>query len=122
MLPAFIALMLAGAAGFARAGETDRSVGLADADLVSSGARVYAAQRCLRCHALAGEGNRRYPLDGVGSRLDAAQLRNWIIGAVADPARLSARALAAKRRFASLPALELNALVAYLQTQKQAPP
>lgn len=118
----FLLLSLTGAstAGFAEIPSRSPSAAVAASkvDPVAAGKRVYAAQRCLRCHAVAGEGNSRYPLDGVGSRLDAAQLRGWVTGATADAAKLSPRAMAAKRRFAALPADDLNGLVAYLQTLK----
>lgn len=85
-------------------------------DAVGTGKRVYAAQHCRRCHAIAGEGNALRKLDDVGSRLDAAKLRDWIIGAPAVTDKLSPRALAAKRRYAGLPAADIDALIAYLQT------
>lgn len=46
--------------------------------LVESGRRVYTEQDCVRCHAIAGRGNPRSPLDGVGARLSAAEIRRWI--------------------------------------------
>jgi mono/diheme cytochrome c family protein len=49
-----------------------------DAALVESGRRVYAEQGCVRCHAIAGRGNPRSPLDGLGARLGAAEIRRWI--------------------------------------------
>ena len=38
-------------------------------------------QACARCHSIAGKGNPRRPLDGVGARRNAAELRDWNIGA-----------------------------------------
>jgi mono/diheme cytochrome c family protein len=37
-----------------------------DAALVAKGAKVYEAQKCSLCHAIAGKGNKTNPLDGVG--------------------------------------------------------
>src|SRR5688572_5217119 len=39
------------------------------------GRDVYDAQGCSSCHAIAGVGNARYPLDNVGTRRTAAELR-----------------------------------------------
>jgi mono/diheme cytochrome c family protein len=108
------ASMLVCAMGAASAGESIAAD--TSGDVVSAGKRVYAAQHCLRCHAIAGEGNALRKLDDVGSRLDATKLRDWIIGAPAIAEKLSPRALAAKRRYAGLPAADIDALVAYLQT------
>jgi mono/diheme cytochrome c family protein len=109
-----LALMLVCGVGTASAGEPIAAGTAGDA--VGAGKRVYAAQHCLRCHAIAGEGNALRKLDDVGSRLDTAKLRDWIIGAPAVAEKLSPRALAAKRRYAGLPAADIDALVAYLQT------
>lgn len=81
-----------------------------------AGRAVFAAQDCARCHAVAGQGNPRSPLDGVGGRLGRAQLRDWVLGA--EPVRddLSRRALEAKAAYAALPPAELEALLDYLQT------
>ena len=38
------------------------------------GAEVYAAQKCQMCHAIAGKGNKANSLDGVGTKLSAADL------------------------------------------------
>jgi mono/diheme cytochrome c family protein len=81
----------------------------------AAGRAVFDAQDCARCHAIAGQGSPRSPLDGVGSRLSGEEIRQWIVGADAVKDDLSPRALAAKQAYASLPAAELDALVAYLQ-------
>jgi len=81
---------------------------------VAAGRRAYERLGCALCHSIAGAGNPGSPLDGVGSRHDAAALRAWIIGA--EPARASLPESIARRkaRYASEP--DLDALVAYLQT------
>jgi mono/diheme cytochrome c family protein len=114
MITKLLALLLMCAVGAASAGASPAADTAGDA--VSAGKHVYAAQHCLRCHAIAGEGNALRKLDDIGSRLDAAKLRDWIIGAPAIAEKLSPRALAAKRRYAGLPAVDIDALVAYLQT------
>lgn len=76
---------------------------------VARGKRVYHEQRCRVCHAIAGEGNRRYPLDGVGSRLSADTIRLWIVA----PREVNPNVR--KRAYDQLSADDLQALVAFLR-------
>ncbi len=46
---------------------------------VEKGKAVYAAQKCSVCHGIAGAGNKNNPLDGVGTKLSAADIRAWIV-------------------------------------------
>jgi mono/diheme cytochrome c family protein len=87
----------------------------------AAGRRVYDANGCAACHAVAGQGNPRSPLDGIGSRLGSEEIRQWIVGDEAVQDDLSPRALKAKREYAALPAADLDALVAYLQALVESP-
>ena len=49
-----------------------------DAALVKKGEEVYAAQKCSMCHSIAGKGGKQSPLDGVGKKLSADDIRAWI--------------------------------------------
>jgi mono/diheme cytochrome c family protein len=85
----------------------------------AKGEGVYAAQKCSVCHSIAGKGNKQNPLDGVGAKLPAADLRAWIV----DPATMTAKTGSTKKppmpnKWAALPAAEVDSLVAYLQTLK----
>lgn len=73
------------------------------------GKRVYDEQRCRLCHAIAGAGNKRSPLDGVGGRLTAAQIRTWIVA----PRQMDSTVR--KRAYSHLSSAEVDALVAYLR-------
>lgn len=90
----------------------------ADRSLETRGREVYVDAGCAGCHAIGGEGNPRNPLDGVGSRLSPDEIRHFT---VADPAvaeDLAPRVVAAKRKFAKMPAEDLDALVAFLSSLK----
>lgn len=89
--------------------------------LVEAGRRAYEEQDCAMCHAIAGEGNPRLPLDGVGARRDAAGLRDWILGSGASADALPARAQRAKSAYRQLDGATLDALVAYMQSLGNAP-
>jgi mono/diheme cytochrome c family protein len=82
-----------------------------------AGAKVFAAQKCSMCHSVAGVGNKKLPLDGVGTKLTEAQIREWMV----DPAAAAqkAKSTAKPRHPANLSKADLDALVAYLKTLKK---
>ncbi|MDP1526317.1 MAG: cytochrome c [Rhodocyclaceae bacterium] len=84
--------------------------------MVKSGRAVYQAQGCASCHAIAGDGNPRYPLDGVGDRRDAVALRDWTIATDAAATLLPRRAAVMKEDYRDLGSDEIEALVAYLSS------
>src|SRR5580765_1957008 len=78
------------------------------------GVKVYADQKCSVCHAIAGKGNAKGALDGVGSKLTSAEIHEWIV----DPVGMTAKSKAARKpvmaaKYAALPKEDLDALVAY---------
>src|SRR5688572_16953226 len=79
------------------------------------GKGVYAAQKCSVCHLVAGAGNKNNPLDGVGSKLSAADIRAWIV----TPTQMTAKTKSTKKppmpdRYSKLPAADIDSLVAYM--------
>ena len=82
---------------------------------VESGRKVYEREKCATCHQIAGRGNSRFPLDGVGRKLTSEQLRRWITDTVkmedALPRLPVVRMSAIKYR---LSPKDLDALVVYL--------
>ena len=86
-------------------------------DLASKGKDVYAAQKCNVCHSIAGVGNKRGALDGVGAKLSAADIRSWIADAPAMTAKVKAERKPPMKAY-TLAKDDLDALVAYLQTLK----
>ena len=89
--------------------------------LVEAGRAVYDAQGCAMCHAIAGEGNPRLPLDGVGGRRSDQALRDWILATGTAEAQLAARAVRMKSAYRDLGDAELDALVAYMRSLGSAP-
>ena len=66
-----------------------------------------------------GEGNKANPLDGVGAKLSAEDIKAWIT----HPTEAAAKAKSTKKppmpaKYGSLPAADLDALVAYMQSLK----
>jgi mono/diheme cytochrome c family protein len=95
------------------------TIGLAqDAAAVEKGAKVYAAQKCSLCHAIAGKGNKQHPLDGVGAKLSADDLRKWITSPKEMEAKLATKPKTPMKAYPNLPKEDLDALVAYLLSLK----
>ena len=88
----------------------------ADPALIARGREVYDDQACGRCHAIAGTGNPRSPLDGVGARRTPAEIAAWITADASVRDRLSPSVVRAKQRFAELPDADVRALATYLST------
>lgn len=87
---------------------------------VEKGMQVYAAQKCSMCHSIAGKGNAKGTLDGVGSKLTAEDLRQWIV----DPAAMTVKHKADRKpampaKYTALPKEDLDALVAYMASLKK---
>jgi mono/diheme cytochrome c family protein len=98
---------------------TAAAAGVQNDALVKKGAQVYTAQKCQVCHSIAGKGSKMNPLDGVGKKLSADDIRQWIT----HPDEMTAKSKSTKKppmpkKYADLPAADLDALVAYLQSLK----
>jgi mono/diheme cytochrome c family protein len=95
------------------------SPALAAGQDAAKGKEVYAAQKCSTCHSIAGEGKKTNPLDGVGSKLSAAEIKEWIV----NPKEMTAKTKSTKKpvmpaKYAKLPPADIDALVAYMQSLK----
>ena len=91
----------------------------ASAQDAKHGETVYAAQKCQMCHAIAGKGSKTNPLDGVGAKLSAEDIRHWIT----NPTEAAAKAKSTKKppmpnKYGKLPAADIDGLVAYMQSLK----
>ena len=86
---------------------------------VEQGQKVFAAQKCVMCHAIAGKGNAKGSLDAVGTKLSADEIRQWVVNAPEMAAKAKAERKPAMKAFASLSKDDLDGLVAYLQGLKK---
>lgn len=85
----------------------------------AQGEQVYAAQKCQMCQMVAGKGNKNSPLDGVAARLSAADIKEWIVDPVAAATKhASTKKPLMPKAYAKLPAKDIDALVAYVQSLK----
>ncbi len=84
----------------------------------AKGAAVYAAQKCSMCHSVAGKGG-KLALDGVGSKLSAADTSEWITNPVEAAKKHKSTAKPPMRAYAKLAKDDLDNLVAYMQSLKK---
>jgi len=85
---------------------------------VTQGQQVYADQKCGLCHSVGDKGNKKGPLDGVGSRLSAAEIREWMTDAKGMTAKTKSTRKPDMKTY-SLPKDDLDALVVYIQSLKK---
>ncbi len=83
------------------------------------GEAVYGAQKCMTCHAIGGKGNKNNPLDGVGGKISAAEIKEWIM----NPTEMTAKIKSTKKppmpnRYSKLPPTDIDSLVAYIASLK----
>lgn len=105
---ALAGLLVAGAASVAAA-----------QDAAKKGQEVFTAQKCSMCHSVAGQGNKKYPLDGIGAKLSADDIKEWITNPDAQQAKKGGeKPLMKMKSFKTLPAADIDALVAYVSSLK----
>lgn len=81
------------------------------------GEKVYTDQKCSLCHSIGGHGNTKGALDNVGSKLSESEIREWVTNAKEMTAKTKATRKPEMKQY-TLPKDDVDALVAYLQTQK----
>ena len=74
----------------------------------ASGKQLFESYGCSSCHSVAGSGNTSSPLDGIGNKKTAEELKSLIASPPSGSAMPSMR----------IPDKDLNNLVAYLRTLK----
>jgi mono/diheme cytochrome c family protein len=87
-------------------------------DAKAKGEKVYTDSKCSLCHSIGGHGNAKGPLDEVGSKLSADEIRQW----VTDAKGMTAKTKAARKpemKAYTLPKDDVDALVAYLGSLKK---
>ena len=87
-------------------------------DAKDKGEKVFAAQKCSLCHSIDDKGNKKGPLDQVGAKLTAVELREWITDAKGMTTKTKSTRKPEMKAYA-LPKNDLDVLVAYLATLKK---
>jgi mono/diheme cytochrome c family protein len=86
---------------------------------IERGKAVYTEQKCTMCHSIEGKGNKQNPLDGVGTKLSAADIRKWITSPKEMEASLPTKPKISMKAYTNLKPADLDALVAYLESLKK---
>ena len=84
---------------------------------VAKGQQLFTDQKCTLCHSIGDKGNKKGPLDGVGAKLSADELRKWIVDAKGMTVKTAAPRKPEMKNYA-LPKEDVDALVAYMATLK----
>jgi mono/diheme cytochrome c family protein len=85
---------------------------------VTKGQQLFADQKCTLCHSVGDKGNKKGPLDGIGSKLSADEIRSWITDAKGMTAKAKATRKPEMKAY-TLPKDDVDALVAYLGSLKK---
>jgi mono/diheme cytochrome c family protein len=93
--------------------------GSASAQNIEHGKQVYADSKCAVCHSIGSQGNKKGPIDDVGSKLSAADIRAWIVSAPEMAAKAKADRKPPMKAYTDLSKTDVDDLVAYLQTLKK---
>lgn len=84
------------------------------------GIKVYAAQKCNTCHLIDGKGKKNgSELDGVGTKLSDAEIREWIVNAKEMTKKTNSKKKPVMKDYRKLPKEDLEALVAYMLSLKK---
>jgi mono/diheme cytochrome c family protein len=85
---------------------------------VAAGEKLFTDQKCTLCHSIGAKGNKKGPLEGVGSKLSDGEMRSWLT----DPKAMTAKTKATRKpdmKAYSLSKDDVDALVAYMMTLKK---
>ena len=89
-----------------------------DAKKVAAGKALYEKNKCISCHQIAGKGSKISPLDGVGSKLSAADIKQWLTDPDAMTAKLPKKP-PVKMKKVALPDADVDSLVEYMLSLKK---
>ena len=85
---------------------------------VVRGEKVYGEAKCALCHSIGEKGNKKGPLDGVGSKLSKDDLRAWVVDAKGMTTKTKATRKPDMKTY-DLPKDDVDALVAYMAALKK---
>jgi mono/diheme cytochrome c family protein len=83
------------------------------------GKQLFTDTKCGVCHSIGGTGNKKGPLDEVGSKLSADDIRQWIVSAPEMAAKAKADRKPPMKAYPDLPKADVDDLVAYISTLKK---
>ena len=108
-------------AGFVLGGAASSAAQAPDPKLVDQGRKLYATYKCDKCHMIGGRGSKKGPLDGVGAKLSAADIKKWMTNPADMEAKLEKKptgtdAMSYALKTKGIEPAEVDAIVAYMLT------
>ncbi len=94
------------------------SVSAQDAAQVERAKKVYVEKKCANCHSIAGKGNKKGPMDEVGTKLSEAEIREWLVSPVEMTKKTKSDRKPAMKA-TNLTGADLDAMVAYMLSLKK---
>lgn len=95
------------------------AVSAQDPKQVETGKQLFSSKQCVKCHQIEGRGNKANKLDGVASKVNAADMRKWLTNPKDMEATLDHKPkITMSSKKVPLSSSEVDALIAYLQTLK----
>lgn len=95
------------------------AAGAQDKAKIEHGQKVYAAQKCRTCHSIAGQGQKKGPLDEVGSKLTEGEIREWIVNATEMTKKTKSTRKPLMKNYSKLPKEDVDGLVEYMKSLKK---
>jgi cytochrome c5 len=89
-----------------------------DAKQIERAQKVYVDKKCGNCHSIGTKGNKKGPLDEVGTKLSEAEIREWMV----DPIGMTKKTDSKRKPLMkplNLSKDDLDAIVAYMLTLKK---
>jgi mono/diheme cytochrome c family protein len=83
----------------------------------AAGQKVFTDSKCSMCHSVAGVGNKKFPLDGVGKK-GAEHIKMWLTDSKAAAEKEGKKLAMPMKSYKTLPPADFAALTAYLVSLK----
>ena len=97
---------------------TASSLSAQDAAQIERAKKVYVEKKCGNCHAIAGKGNKKGPMDEVGTKLSEAEIREWLV----NPLEMTKKTKSDRKpamKATNLSGGDLEDMVAYMLSLKK---
>ena len=94
------------------------SLSAQDAAQIERAKKVYVEKKCANCHSIAGKGNKKGPMDDVGTRLSEADIRAWLT----NPVEMTKKTKSDRKpvmKATNLTGAALDDMVAYMLSLKK---
>ena len=92
-----------------------------DAKMADAGKKLFTSKDCIKCHMIAGKGNKIGKLDGIASKIDVETMKQWLTSPAEMKKKLEKQPkvkMSSKIKQMALKPEDITSLLAYLSTLK----